>query len=287
MGDVMEWDDLRYVLATARSGSFFGASRLLKVSHTTVGRRIKALEEVLGNQLFRRDREGCEPTEAALRLLPLAERVEREMRDVGRLAAGMTEEPEGLVELHTGAWLLRRLLVPALPTFRAAHPKVRLHFVGDVVEPTSLNSVPTITLRFSVMAGRGDIETSLADFHYSVYAAVGSKHAELPWATNYGGRVMLSTYKWLIDQDVPESSIAFLADDADLIASAIRSGAFKGLLPDLVGMDVPGIQRVTLGGPDLVRTYRAIVPRHVSARAEVRAVLEWIEQTISNAALRQ
>lgn len=283
----MEWDDLRYVLATARSGSFVGASRLLKVSHTTVGRRIKALEKVLGNPLFRRDREGCEPTEAALRLLPLAERIEHEMRNVGRLAAGMEEEPDGLVEVHTAAWVLRRLLIPALPTFWATYPNIRLHFVGDIIEPSTTNSTPTITLRFSVMAGRGDIETALGDIHYSVYAATGSDPADLPWATNYGGQVMLSTYKWLVDQDVPDEKVPFLGDDADLVASAIRTGLVKGLIPDLLAMDVHGIQRVAKGAPDLVRTYRAIVPRHVSTRAEVRAVLSWIEETISAAAMRQ
>lgn len=283
----MEWDDLRYVLAAARSGSFFGASKLLKVSHTTVGRRIKTLETDLGSALFRRDRDGCEPTEVALRLLPLAERVEREMRDVGRLAAGVSEQATGLVEVHTAAWVLRRLLVPALPAFYADYPKVQLHLVGDIVEPASLSTVPVISIRFSVMPGRGDIETKLADLNYSVFGPRGKDPGPLPWATNYGGQVMLSTYKWLLDQNIPEDRVFLLADDADLVATAISTGEFKGLIPDIIGQTFPGIDRVTEGGPDLVRTVRAIVARHVAARPEVRAVLTWIEDTITEAALRQ
>lgn len=283
----MEWDDLRYVLAAARSGSFFGASKLLKVSHTTVGRRIKTLETDLGSALFRRDRDGCEPTEVALRLLPLAERVEREMRDVGRLAAGVSEQAAGLVEVHTAAWVLRRLLVPALPAFYADYPKIQLHFVGDIVEPASISAVPVISIRFSVMPGRGDIETKLADLNYSVFGPRGKDHRPLPWVTNYGGQVMLSTYKWLLDQNIPEDRVFLLADDADLVATAISTGQFKGLIPDIVGQTFPGIDRVSEGGPDLVRTVRAIVARHVAARPEVRAVLTWIEDTITEAALRQ
>ncbi len=283
----MEWDDLRYVLATARSGSFFGASKLLKVSHTTVGRRIKALETDLGNQLFRRDREGCAPTDAALRLMPLAERVEREMREVGRIAAGESEEAEGLVEVHTGVWILKRLLIPALPDFWKAHPKVQLHFIGDIVEPASTTNVPLISLRFSVMAGRGDIETELTDINYSVYAPRGVDSEPLPWVTNYGGPVMLSTYKWFLEQGTDHDRAPFLADDADLMASVIATGAVKGLIPDIIGQAMPGIDRVTQGGPDLVRTLRSIVARHVATRPEVRAVLGWIEETIAEAALRQ
>lgn len=191
----MEWDDLRYLLATARSGSFVGASRLLKVSHTTVGRRIKALQNDLGVQLFIREREGCEATESALRLLPLAERFEKEMRELGRLVAGSGAEPEGLVEVHTAVWVLRRLLIPALPKFWASYPKVRLNFVSDIVEPPATNPIPSMSLRFSVMARRGDIETFLGDMHYSVYAKVGSDPDQLPWTTNYGGPVTISTYK--------------------------------------------------------------------------------------------
>lgn len=283
----MEWDDLRYVLAAVRSGSFLGASKLLKVSQATVGRRIKALEDSLGSTLFLRNREGCEPTEVALRLQPLAEQVESRMREVGRLAQGVSQQASGLVEVHTAAWVLRRLLVPALPAFYAEYPKIQIHLVGDVVEQPPINSVPVISVRFSVMPGRGDIETKLADVNYSLYAPIGKDPEKLRWTTNYGGPVMLSTYQWLRDQDVQTDGVSLFADDADLVAAAIATGEFKGLIPDIIGQTFPGLEQVNDGGPDLVRTVRAIVARHVANRPEVRAVLAWIEETIANAALRQ
>lgn len=283
----MEWDDLRYVLATARSGSFFGASRLLKVSHTTVGRRIKVLEDDLGKPLFRRTRDGCEPTEAVLRLMPVAERVEREMREVGRLAAGVSEEPAGLVELHTAAWILRRILIPALPDFYAAFPSVRLNLVGDVVESAASQATSLITLRFSVMAGRTEIEASLADVNYSVYGPSGQDPDTLPWLTTYGGHIAMSTHSWLTQQGVSTDDVPFLANDADLLAAAIGAGVGKGLIPDLIGQPDPRLTRLTRGGPALVRTLRSLVPRHVVNRAEVRVVLDWVEDAVTQAAMRQ
>ena len=49
---VPDWNDLRYFLAIARSGSLAGAGRELGVEHTTVGRRLAALEKELGTGYF-------------------------------------------------------------------------------------------------------------------------------------------------------------------------------------------------------------------------------------------
>ena len=51
---MMNWDDLRFLLAVARSGSMSGAARALKVNHATVIRRVRSLEEQLGTSLFDR-----------------------------------------------------------------------------------------------------------------------------------------------------------------------------------------------------------------------------------------
>ncbi len=50
----LNWNDLRYVLAVARSNSLAAASRLLDVNESTVRRRIKRAEQKLGAMLFER-----------------------------------------------------------------------------------------------------------------------------------------------------------------------------------------------------------------------------------------
>ncbi|WP_452274850.1 LysR family transcriptional regulator, partial [Micromonospora taraxaci] len=54
----MEWSDVRVFLAVKRGGSFGAAARSLGVSHPTIGRRIKALEDESGQALFRRTADG-------------------------------------------------------------------------------------------------------------------------------------------------------------------------------------------------------------------------------------
>ena len=75
----MNWDDLRYFLALARTGKLTGAGERLAVDHTTVRRRIMALEEGLGETLFSRSPKGYALTDAGQRLVRHAEQVESRM----------------------------------------------------------------------------------------------------------------------------------------------------------------------------------------------------------------
>ena len=60
---MLDWNDLRFVMETARNGGTSGAARVLGVNHATVARRITAAEEALGERLFDRLPSGYVPTE--------------------------------------------------------------------------------------------------------------------------------------------------------------------------------------------------------------------------------
>ena len=66
----MDWDHLRYFLELARASTLAAAARRLGVEHTTVARRIQALEKQLGTPLFAREAAGHRLTEAGRHLLP-------------------------------------------------------------------------------------------------------------------------------------------------------------------------------------------------------------------------
>ena len=55
---VLDWTDLRYFLAVARTGSTLAAGRSLGVSQTTAARRVTALEAALELTLFERRQSG-------------------------------------------------------------------------------------------------------------------------------------------------------------------------------------------------------------------------------------
>ncbi|MAL97278.1 MAG: LysR family transcriptional regulator [Alteromonadaceae bacterium] len=72
----MDWDNLRFFLELSRAGRVTTAARRLGVDHTTVSRRVQALEKSIGTPLFLRETSGYRLTEAGRSLLPHAELME-------------------------------------------------------------------------------------------------------------------------------------------------------------------------------------------------------------------
>jgi len=278
----MEWDDLKYVLATSRSGSFLGAGHLLKVAHTTVGRRIKALEEDLGQPLFKRTRDGVEATELCLRILPAAEDIEQQIRQIALTTESEVSEPSGTVRIHTAAWIFEHLLIPALPEFIARYPKVQLFFYGDVVDAFYDNSVPYLSIRFDVMAKRNEIEKEIVEIPFSAYRHIESDLDSLLWASTHGGTITMKTTNWLEQQGVTPDQIGLFVNDAELLKAAILTRRFKGLIPHIITRGDTNLTRIFSGPPDLTRTLRFIAPRRVLTLPEVQAVLSWLPKALAH-----
>ena len=120
----MDWNDLRYFLAVAREGSTLAAGRALRVSQTTVARRIAALEQAIGFPLFDKRQAGYAPTPAGEALLPLAERVEAEMQQFADAAGARLAEVGGKVRITTEDIYAMGLLAPLLRELHDLHPDI-------------------------------------------------------------------------------------------------------------------------------------------------------------------
>ena len=73
---MLDWNDLRYFLGVADHGSTLAAGRALRVSQTTVARRIAALEAALGFPLFEKRQAGYSLTPAGEELLDRARQMD-------------------------------------------------------------------------------------------------------------------------------------------------------------------------------------------------------------------
>ena len=120
----MEWGDVRVFLAVMRKRSFGEAARSLGVSHPTVGRRIKALEDEAQQALFRRTKEGLVLTDAGDRVLKLAEAVENSALAMERRLAGNHDRLEGLLRISSAEWFANYVLAPVLSELTRRHPAI-------------------------------------------------------------------------------------------------------------------------------------------------------------------
>ena len=122
----MDWDGLQVLLAVARAGRISAAARRLQVQHTTVSRRLAALEAELGVPLFYRTSRGYLLTPHGENVMGSAEAMEREAIAVAARAREGSGAVAGLVRLAVAPEFASHWLVPHLPSFEAEHPGLRL-----------------------------------------------------------------------------------------------------------------------------------------------------------------
>jgi DNA-binding transcriptional LysR family regulator len=121
-----DWNDLRYFVAVAEQGSTLKAGRLLRVSQTTVARRIATLEAALGLALFERRTAGYTRTAAGEQLFARARAVEAAAHDFAGAAAAEARDVGGAVRLTTEEIFANTLLGPMLRELHDLHPGVRI-----------------------------------------------------------------------------------------------------------------------------------------------------------------
>ncbi len=93
----IDWNDLNYFLATVQNGSMAAAAKLLKVNHTTVSRRITALEQQLGAPLFERTPTGLSITPLGESMIPYAENMRESVHAMDRLVTADKQELAGTI----------------------------------------------------------------------------------------------------------------------------------------------------------------------------------------------
>lgn len=125
----MSWDDLRFVLVLAKAGSLARAAKDLDVDHTTVGRRIEAVEQALGLRLFTRTTRGYVLTADAERLLPEIKRVEDAVLSLERGAQANQQVIEGTVRVTSPETFGVGYLAPRLAQLGRDFPGLTLELV--------------------------------------------------------------------------------------------------------------------------------------------------------------
>jgi len=125
----LNWDDMRFFLALCRTKAFVSAAHDLKVTHSTVARRISALEASLQTQLFQRTEKGCQITPAGEALLPYAESLESTVIHLEENVSGRDKQLSGCIRLGTPDGIGNCFLAARLSRFQNQHPALEIELI--------------------------------------------------------------------------------------------------------------------------------------------------------------
>ncbi|MCZ4089254.1 LysR family transcriptional regulator [Sinorhizobium psoraleae] len=279
----MDWNDLRYFLAVARTGSLSAATRELGTSQATIGRRVQALETALGAVLFERLNTGYVLTSAGREIQARAEAAEAAVLAVARGVDRELGQVQGSVRLATGEALASHLIAPRASLFRATYPALRLEFVTGFRAVSLSRHEADLALRL-IRPDQGDyIRRKVGVVGFGLYASSASvdAHPALrcdPWSVDFIGwdasmRDVPMT-GWIKGQALDR--IVATATSMNVQLALARASLGAAILPCFVADSVPDLVR--LAGPSDVGILDLWVVAHrdLSRVPRVRAVLDFV-----------
>ena len=285
----MEWNDVRIFLAVVRSGSFGEAARTLGVSHPTVGRRIKALEDEAEQALFRRTRDGLVLTDAGDGVLALAESMENSALAMERRLAGNHNRLEGILRISSAEWFAGYVLAPVLAELTRRHPAV----VPEVIASYRLLDLSRreadVAFRLVPFSEPDIVQRRLMSIPYALYGSADTASA-LQADPASVGLILMNTAQshfpdvaWLLDR-FPLSRRVFTSTSRAVQAQMCQRGMGIAVLPRPLGDALSGLQRIDM--PDRPPSRDIWVGYHRDLRHmdRLRAMLDIADTMLSNAA---
>jgi DNA-binding transcriptional LysR family regulator len=251
---VFAWDDIPVFLALYRERTTGRAAASLGLSQPTVVRRIAALEQRLGLNLFDRSPAGLAPTQAAARLFEAAQRIERSVCEFTSEVDALTGAELNVIRL-TFIDHFERLLVPVLREFRTRWPRVQTQLLASDRMYDLARGEADIGIRGRERPTNEEIVVhQLPPTGWTVYASAQLADSErphspsevggFPLALIEGSPSHLPVYRWL--GSLPGGNVTPIhCSNFRALRSALVSGAAIGALPCTVGD----------GDPELVRCF--------------------------------
>lgn len=284
---LMDWDDVRIFLAVARAGSLGGAARRLGQSQPTMGRRLRAFEERIGQALFQRGSEGFVPTDAGAAVLAHAERMEEEALAFERQLAGQEQQLEGLLRVSSSDWFGSHVLTPVFAGFMARHPKVGIELITDARLFNLARREADLVFRIKPFDETDVMQRKLMRVDYKLYGPAGG---QLPRAGDGAGFALVTLDQafrdfpdaaWLRRQ-LPNAHVAFGSNSREAQARMCAAGAGLAVLPAPLGDATPGIAPIALGEAPPSRDVWVGFHRDLRRLGRLRALLDTTIEQLAN-----
>lgn len=277
----MNWNDLKYFLALAREGTISGAGRVLNVKHTTVARRIEALEISLGTRLFDKSRSGYAMTQASENLYQQVVLMEEKVRTIDRQAANQDSVLAGPLKLTIAFELANRIIIPKMEEFCLRFPDIdmQLLMTKTLVDLAAMEA--DLAIRMTPNPPDYLVGSEIMKLHHGVYASQA-------YLQHYSKKTKVVVFQsenkrpdW-VKKHARDSEVSLRVDDVGSMASAVANGFGLAKLPCFIGDTQPGLVRLDFNMPP--SDWGIWVLNHVELRttARVRACKDHLISVLEN-----
>lgn len=197
----MDLDELHAFLAVAEHGSYLAAAQRIRISRSTLRRRVAALEGRTGVPILETTRDGIELTEAGRLLVEHGQRISADVAGLLEATRTIGQEPRGE---------LRLLVPPGLPaTLKASWIGIARQTFAD--------------LRFTILESSRPLTESLRDVDVVLLFSTGVPDCPANWKTArlMGTRVQLWAHPDYLARRGPLTDARQITDDELLLWSGL------------------------------------------------------------------
>jgi DNA-binding transcriptional LysR family regulator len=239
---MLDWDDLRFVLAVARVGSALRAARVLMVNQTTVTRRIAHIEGAIGASLFEARRSGYRLTPLGETVAASAARIEAEVGALETAVASHLRAVVGAIRFTSSESLASWMITPFLRRFQRQFPAITVEVIADDRRFDLARGEADVALRAgSRPEGGGIVAQRLPDIAWATYCsrAYAEDHGLVASLRDLaahaivgldGPMARIPQFLWLTNQ-APNARISTRSNNLSNFMSAVKAGLGIGMLP--------------------------------------------------------
>ena len=283
----LAWDDLLYVLSVGRSGSLSGAARALRVNHSTVFRRIGAVEDQLGVRLFDRRRDGYVPTAAGEAMIALAQDMDEQVVALERRLAGEDLRPSGTVRVTTTDTMISTV-TPLCGAFRSLYPEMSVELVTGNEFLNLSRRDADVAIRPSAHPPENLHGRRIGTIAFAPY---GSKR----YFAQTGGACLARAHQWIgfddtlshlsahrwLRENVDAERVCFRATSFLAIVAAVKADMGVAILPCYLGDSERDLERASDPLVDVKTDFWLLVHEDLRHTARVRAFTDFFFSELS------
>jgi DNA-binding transcriptional LysR family regulator len=282
---MIDWDDLRFVLAVARTGSALRAARMLNVNQTTVTRRIAHIESTIGADLFESRQSGQSLTALGQIVAAGAERVEAEVLALKSAIDADRRMVSGAVRFTSSEVYANRVIAPFLRSFRRQFPGVTVELIAEDRRLDVARGEADVALRASSRPeGGGIVAQRLPDAGWAGYCSrsYADEHGVCTAIEEIGGHSIvlvegpmarLPAFQW-VTQVGRGAVVGTRSNSLTNLLSAVKAGLGIGMLPCFVGDAEDDLVRCLPPMPELDAEVWLIVREDIRQATHVRAFVD-------------